>query len=432
MAQAGDYISNKRVLLNSPGRKLSELYYNEADTRVDQIETQVLHGRFEESLNLGFSSTSNINIQNSGNFVHHCMIHMKLPPVLENQFLPRGWGYSILKEISWTIAGSSQSQLRLDGHTIFQTVMSMCKTSEKKSAILHLGGEEYTSSSNGQDVECIVFLPLPWSSLATGDDAKLGLDTGLLTSLLNVKIAINSASTIYGGTATKPSAFLECVFITREQELSNKANSLRSELMSNGDMMLAYPLIRRESASSKETVSETDVTLSIQNFIEADLQGIMFSAHLEEDLNKSDTFAKNPMFPLQCENIELLYNGQSLYRLRGKAGNLIDMLYDDGSGHIDHSRISRTSTVSGVPSTPDQCHIYNFPLNMLKKNISYTGSYANTPRFSSQAMTIKLKVKNPPGLALGQSGPQRVVIFFTYLYSGVAELSKGLSQITFS
>ena len=433
MAQAGDYISNKRVLLNSPGIKRTELYYAEQDTRVDEIETQVLHGRFEESLNLGFSSTSNINIQNSGNFLHHCMIHFKLPPLVEGQFLPRGFCYGLLGEVSWTLGSSSQSQLRLDGKTIFQTVMSMCTTSEKKSAILRLGGEEYKNGSNGKPVEGIVFLPLPWSSLATGSEAKLGLDTGLFSSLINIKIGINPAKSVYGGTVPPPTAMLECLFVAREQELTNKANSLRTELMNNSDMMLAYPFIRRESASEKITVTETSVTLSIQNFIEADLQGIMFTAHLLEDQDTSGTKARNPLFPLECVDMELLYNGQSIYRLKGRAGNLIDMLYDVGSGYIDHSRIGRLTDLPSEESHPDQCHIYNFPLNMLKKNISYTGSYANTPRYSSQSMTIKLTIKNPPGLALDQQAlPQPAVCHFTYLYSGVAEISKGMSTITFS
>ena len=432
MAQAGDFITNKRVLLNSPGERKTELYYLESETKVDDVETQVLHGRYETSLNLFFGTTSNVIIPNSGNFLHHCLLSIKLPPVKDNEFLPRGWGYALLKQITWTLGASTQSQIRLDSKTIFQTIMEMCRTSEKKASILSLGGQEYTSSSNGESVEAIVVLPLPWSSLATGDCAKLGIDTGLLTSQLNVQITLNPASSIYGGSAVHPTAMEECFFITREQELSNKHNSLRKELMNNSEMMLAYPFIRRESSTPKFTTTETNVTLSIQEFLESDLQGILFSAHLIEDQSNDGGFCPNPLFSLQCIDLELLYNGQTIYKLRGKSAELISMLYNDGSGHIDHSRVSRTSTISGVPSIPDHSYVYNFPMNMIRQNISYEKVYSNTMRYPNQTMQLKLKIKNPPNLAQGQTGPQPAIVHLTYLYSAVAEIQNGISTITFA
>jgi hypothetical protein len=433
MAESGEFLTNKRVLLNAPGVRKTELYYLENETKVDEVETQVLFGRYEQSLNLFFGTTSNMIIPNSGNFIHHCVLHIKLPPVQENEFLPRMWGYSLLSQITWTLGASTQSQLRLDGKTIFQTVMSMCKTSEKKNAIMSLGGSEYTSSSNGESVEAIVFLPLPWSSLNAEESCKLGIDTGLLTSQINVQITLNPASSIYGGSATHPLTMEECHFITREQELSNKHNSLRKELMGNSEMMLAYPFIRRESPTPKYTVSETNVTLSIQEFLESDLQGILFTAHLVEDQDNAGGFAPNPLFALECTDLELLYNGQTLAKYRGKMGNLIDMLYDNGSSHIDNSRIARTSTSSGVPSSPDHSHVYSFPMNILRKNISYEGVYSNTPRFANQTMQLKLKIKNPPNLTVPQTGqPQPCIVHFTYLYSAVAEIQNGVSTITFA
>ena len=431
MSQSGEFLTNKRVLLNSPGERKTELYYLEKDTVVDEVETQVIHGRYETSLNLFFGTTSNIIINNSGNFVHHCFLNITLPAVQENEFLARGWGYAILKQILWTLGSSTQSQLRLDSKTIFQTVMQMCRSSEKKNAILELGGAEYTSPSAGP-VSAVVFLPLPWSSLGVGRCFKLGMDTGLLTSQLNIQITLNTASSIYGGSATHPVAMDECFFSTREQELSNKHNSLRSELMSNSDQMLGYPFIRRESPTAKYTTTEANVVLSLQEFLESDLQGIMFTAHLLEDQDNTGGFAPNPLFALEIEDIELLFNGQTLYKLRGKTGNLISMLYNDGSSHIDNSRIARTSIVSGVPSSPDKSHVYNLPMNMIRENISYEGVYSNSKRFANQTMQLKLKIKNPPNLAVGQTGSQPAIVHFTYLYSAIAEIQNGVSTITFA
>jgi len=432
MAQAGEFITNKRVLLSAVGERRTTLYYTEKETVVDQVESQCLHGRFETSLNLFFGTTSNIVIPNSGNFLHHCILHCTLPAVQENEFLPRGWLFSLIKQITWTLGASTQSQLRLDSKTIFQSIMEECKTSEKKSAILALAGQEYRGASDGP-VSATIVLPLPWSSMATSDIAKLGIDTGLLTSQLNVQITLNGASSIYGGSATHPTAMEECYFTTREVELSNKHNSLRKELMGNSEMMLAYPFIRKSSPTPKFTTTETDIVLNIQEFLESDLVNLLFSAVLVEDQDNANGHAPNPMALLQVENIELLYNGQTLYKLRGNSAKLISMLYDDGSGHIDNSRIARNAIISGVTSVPIESHVYSFPMSVLRKNISYETVYSNVQRFANQSMQLKMKIKNPPNLRPEQVGlPQPAIVNFTYCYSAVAELQNGISNIVFA
>ena len=426
MSQAKDFITNKRTLLNSVGSVKTELYYLDDNTTVDLVESSALQGRFMQSTNLALGTFSTISIQNSGNFVHHCLLSLKLPPILQDQLLARGWGYSCIKEIDFTIGGSSMSQIRMDGTTLFQMIMAECRTSEKKDQILHLGGEEYTNPT-ADSVTAIVFIPLPWSSLATGERAKLGLDTALLSSDIKVNITYHSADKIFGGTAVKPTHFQEAFVSTREVELSNKNNSLRKELMNNPEKMAPFPMIKQETAPTLYTTTETNVSLNLTQLMESDLQSIVFTAHLASDFTSDGNNCPNPTFTLDCEDVELVYNGQTLFKLPHKMPNMLDLFYTDGGSLVNHSRV-QAGTTTGTASEPDACYVYVLSMNMLKMNISYERAFSNTKRYPNQTMNLKLKIRNPANIA----GPQPAEVHVSYLYSGIVEIQGGVSYVNFA
>jgi len=430
MSDKSQVVTNKRVLLNSPGEQVSDIYYRDADTRVDQVETQCIQGRFQSSLILNWGATSNIQIPNSGNILHQTFIHIKLPPIQENEFVNRGYLYNCIDSITWTLGSSTQSQLRYDQKTIFQTAMSMMNSDEYKSQALVVAGDEHVDSTS-DPIEGTLILPLPWSSLRCGgSDGKKGIDTSLLASNINLQITLSSANRIYGGSASHPTGPLECYVFTREEVLTNKANSIKNLLMSNSTEMYSYPFIHRQSPTPKTIVSEvSDQIINLAELLESDLMGITMTAHLVEDQSNIGGLAPNVLLPLHCLNIELLYNGQTVYKAPGRSSLLVPSLYDGGASSFKHSRIRRVGTTSGIASDDVNGYVYYIPFaSMFNKNINYEGRYSNSPRFSNQTLQLRLTVLNPPGV----TGSQPVQCHFTYYYSAVAELSSGMSTITFA
>jgi hypothetical protein len=307
--------------------------------------------------------------------------------------------------------------------------MSMMNTDEYRSMALVVAGDQHVNST-ANPVEGTLILPLPWSSLRESEDCqKKGIDTALLSSNINLQITLSQASKIYGGSAVHPTGPLECYVFTREEVLSNKGDSIRSTLMSDSSKMYSYPFIHRQSPTPKTIVSTVEQTINLAEFLESDLMNITFTAHLQEDQSNANNFAPNTLFPLKCFDIELLYNGQTVWKSPGNSARLIPSLYDGGSSSVKHSRIRRTGTVSGQASDEDDCYVYYVPIgSMFKKNINYECQYSNSPRFANQTMQLRLTVNNPPNVI----GSQPVVVHFTYYYSAVAELSGGVSTITFA
>ena len=424
-----EIVTNKRVILNSPGENISDIYYRDQDTRVTDVETMAIQGRFTQSLILNWGATSNIQIANSGNILHQCFLHIKLPPLQVNEFINRGFLYNCIESLTWTLGSSTQSQLRYDQKTIFQSAMLMMNSDEYRSMALVVAGDQHVSSTT-DPIEGSLILPLPWSSLrAAEDSSKKGIDTGLLNTQINIQITLSSASKIYGGSATHPTGPLECYLFTREEVLSNKAVSIRSDLFSNSQNMYSYPFIHRQSTTPKTIMSEVPSVISLAEYLESDLQCIAFTAHLVEDQSNLGDLAPNVLLPLHCSEIELLYNGQTVYKAPGNSSRLVQSLYDGGASSFKHSRIRRTSTISGAPSDEMDAYIQYIPIaSMFQKNADYESKYSNSPRFSNQTMQLKINVHNPPTVI----GSQEVVVHFTNFYSAVAELSSGISTITFA
>ena len=389
-----------------------------------------LMGRFQQSLILNFGATSNLQIPNSGNILHQIFLHCKLPAVQEDEFLNRGWLYNLVESITWTLGSSSQSQLRIDKYSVFQTAMLEMNSDEYRSMALVVGGDQHVNSTI-DPIEATIIIPLPWSSLRASETcAKKGIDTALLNTNINLQITLAQASKIYGGSASPhPVGPLELYIYSREVELSNKANSIRDMLFSSGQNMYSYPFLHKQTPTPKQVLTEINQTINLQEFLESDLQNIYFTAHLDEDQDNTNNFAPNPLLCLHIEQIECLYNGQTIFKAPGKASRLIQPLYDGGSPAVKNSRIRRTGVISGQASDEVDSYVYMIPFaSMDLKNIDYTCSYSNSPRFSNQTMQLKLKVLNPPNVI----GSLSATVHFTYAYSAVAELSNGISTITFA
>jgi hypothetical protein len=424
-----EVVTTKRVILNAPGEKVTDIYYRDAATRVDHIETMNLMGRFQQSLILNFGSTSNLQIPNSGNILHQVFLHCKLPALQVNEFLNRGWLYNLVDSLTYTLGSSTQSQLRIDKYSIFQTAMLEMNSDEYRSMALVVAGDQHVNSTT-DPIEATIIIPLPWSSVRASEMcAKKGIDTALLNTNINLQITLSQASKIYGGSAIHPTSALECYIYSREQELSNKANSIRDMLFSSGQNMYSYPFFHKQTPTPKQLMTEVDQTVNLAEFLESDLQNIYFSAHLDEDQDNTGGFSPNPLLCLHIEQIECLYNGQTIFKAPGRASRLIQPLYDGGSPAVKNSRIRRTGTISGQASDEVDSYVYMIPFaSMDLKNIDYSCQYSNSPRFSNQTMQLKLKVLNPPNVA----GSQPATVHFTYAYSAVAELSNGISTITFA
>jgi len=200
-------------------------------------------------------------------------------------------------------------------------------------------------------------------------------------------------------------------------------------MMANPSMIYGYPFVHRQSTSSKFGLSsESQNNIELTEFLESDLLNICFSVHYTEDQTRTATgITPNPHNSLICEDVELLYNGQTVFRCQGNAIDLLSgSLWDSGAPGTPQARINRTTS----PYTSSQVtgHVYQIPMADVKAMV-YDGQYCNTSRYSSQTMQLRITPRN---IDPNDTTVKVCEAHFTYLYSAIAEISNGVVNIQFS
>lgn len=423
---SSQFLSSTRTDLDSPGNVKNDVYYDTAQIVVQDCELNTHIGRYQQTLtSLNFGATSQITIPNC-NIVHEIFLYLKLPPIVANQTLSSGWGYDAIRSIEYTWGQSNVSSLRLSGKSIMQLALMSCETKEKRSEVVKvIGGEPHNADTGSSEVDACLILPFPWSN-AQGVGKSKGFDTSLLNNPITLQITMNTADKIgFGGSATLPTAFTEAYVFLRESEFADRSNSIKMDLMRNPSLMYQMPFYHKTSPSPKTGIVLDGVTenrISLREFIESDLYNIVFSVH---NTNLQTATGSNAPSPGQCcelVDIELLYNGQHVYRTPGLSGRLIGSLFDSGATGVNDALTTQVSPWNSVSHTS---YVYNIPFGTMK-NINFEYKYDNTGRYSSQDMELRFKARQIPN-ATGTGE-----LHLTYVFGGVGACQNGVMTLQFA
>lgn len=419
------YISDKRPLLSNQGVKLSDIYYNSLNSVVDTVECTFTQGRILQSLpSLTFGGSSQITIP-IGSFLGETYLHLRLPNLVNDQCLPRGWGLACIQSISYIFGSSNVSQVTLNRQSIVQTLLAQSETSDKSSEWFNLAGECLTGPlPSGQFPEADVLLPFPWSNMSSLFPKK-PYDTTLLSNPITITIQFEQASAIFGGVGAKPSGFLEASVSYRTGDLAQKELSLRNALMQNPSLMYTYPFIYQQSYVSQSFLGSTDpnspCTIQIQQFINADLVGMTLCVVKQSDVAPSGNSTPNPFNWDQISNLVLNLNGQNIYVAPGKQYKLINMQSSMGASYFNNALVAPGSSAP-FTVTP----VSNYPVFVdfsRQRSAQFTNQFFNVWRIGNNTMQVQFNTSTA-GVAYN--------LYVTMLYNAVIESSNGESRMYIS
>lgn len=421
-----EYQSSERPNLSSAGTEKKILYYDPAvDVKVSLVEAQAKLGKFQQSLSsLNFGSTSQITIPNY-DFLSEVYITFELPNLQAGQTLPRAWGYTLIQEIRYSVGASNMSEIRVRGVDLLHSILQDAKTADERDSILKLGGESY-SAVNTKPITACCLLRLPFSVFNTQD--KKPFDTSLLSNPILIQVNLSPASALYGGpTNIFPSSLLKSSVILHQFELTNKNNSIKYILDTNPGKGYNYPYIYPQAVSSKTktgNVYAEKQVFRIEEFIDGDLQSIVFTLHRTSLLNNTaGTYPTGLSTPLRLRNIKLSYNGETFYRTEGYLSDLVMMRHCKGTGNFNTSFIDQQNGTE----TAEIGYMYRIDMGQLD-GISFRGIYSNTQSFSSQDMFLEFDVEK-----IEDTDPDTdtVRLDLTYFYNANMMIQRGATTIMY-
>lgn len=366
-------LSNKQVNLNSPGTRYTGIYYNKSNSAVEVIQSTY---NFAQKITLSsrqFGSSNSVIMPNS-QFLSTIMLRLRLPNLVANQTLCRGWGIRLIRSIQYQLGSASTTPVILTGEGVFQFLMSQCNSRDKRNQLLRLCGEQYTqplpvvAGSAPPIVEAYVPIPLPFSSLC----GKLPLDTSLIAQPISVTIEFEeNPRCVYGGDGVPPTAFLDCDMMLRQQALDDASKSLKNLMMANRDLIHSYPMIMAVEHAvpgkfAGSISSSSPVIVPFNSFQNADLLGISFRVVADTDYAPTSNNSANPFRCAELRDIIVKYNGGILAQYPGASYRAADAYLADQDGSGFEGSYIEPGTTALFNSSPTEENIVYIDFTRLR------------------------------------------------------------------
>lgn len=424
-----ELISNKRPNLSAPGTRTTDLYYSYVNSSVEVLESTCDWSMKIALTSPIFGQNNQVNLPMSA-FVGQVILHLRLPNVVADQTICRGWGLRMIKNIRFQFGSSASTPIYLTQQAVWHFLMAQADTEEKRSELFKLCGEEVLApiiplvGGSTPYLEAFIPLPVPFSTICE----KLMFDTTLLGQPITIFIEFEgNPRAIYGGSATPPTSFQIAELLIRQQRLSDQSKSLRTILDANPDKMYSYPFIMAigyETASIFQGVRESDngqAVVQFNQFQNSDLLGIVFCVQAVTDLSPAGNNSPNPFHLDRITNIVVTYNGQSIAQLPGESYRAIASYMGKQGASYYKGSVILPGTVQPFDSDPVDEYLVFLDFALLRA-ACFPDHMDNTWRI-------------PPGnvlqvafnTTLGSAVSYRC--FYTCFYNAIVTVQDGVSNI---
>jgi hypothetical protein len=211
-----------------PG-SIMDIYYYDADTNKKQAFATTQNTKYiQQFANLtGGSSVFTIPPNNG---IQDIVLNFQTDTVsgvdASGLALPRGWGYAMIKQVSFRYGGSSQ--YFLTGDQILQNALRKQTNRLSADDIMVLGGNSTIDQEHNFTQIANVVLTLP-HNVPSAVNKSNPLPSDLLTQQIQVTVELNSVQSVYSvsrATAVPPTTLSSASFQVQQVTLNNQSDAL--------------------------------------------------------------------------------------------------------------------------------------------------------------------------------------------------------------
>lgn len=415
-----------------PG-KCVDLYYPDPQTAEKACFATTVNTRFvQQFTNLSGGSSQFVIPPTNG--VQDLIATMEIPagvnasPVFDGRglALPRGWGYSAIKQISYRYGGSST--FFLTKQQIIQAVLRKAANSGSRDDLLSLGGNAAAGGAAAQGdfatpQRAYVWLPLP-HCVPTSISKLPPFSSDLLTQQILVTLELEPIASIFsaaaGAAGTPASSLSFGEFQVQMVMLSNQGDALarRVDMTTNA---LSYPF---HDWTQQEVIvplaNATAQSLSLTGFRAGECRNIQLWITKDSDTSGN---IKNPFKWYAPEDLVTTYAGQVYARFDKGSGALWNLVNGRQSSAVNEVLVADAGGGACSITTPFLARWVEVPFAQ-----NYNPETAHSMYTAGLSVTngiINLEFNLPTGLAPAADYKLHAV----YNYNGVAVLSQGSAEI---
>ena len=302
-----------------PGREV-DLYYMNEMTAMKQAFPVCMNTRFTQDLTNKTSGSSTFIIPPSNGINQVvCVLGWNAGTWTTagalGCALPRGWGYSAIKQVSVRYGGSSQ--YFFTGAQLLQRSLRQCPNGTARDALLALGGNATLTQADlvSNNQLAYVFLNLPHTATTSDGVTTTVLPSDLLNQQIVVTVELNPVnswiSNTGGGNGVIPTAFDVGYFQVQQSMLDDQQDSLARRVdMNTHFYALPLPSFDQQQLVIPASVNNSSVQpYVLTGFRNGSLRSIQLWLTNNVDNPSGSTGVRNPFAWYIPDSVQLIYAG---------------------------------------------------------------------------------------------------------------------------
>lgn len=411
-----------------PG-KCVDLYYADPETAKKQCFRTTQNTRYVQAF-ANLSGGSSVFTIPPNNGVQDIVLVMEIPagvngsPVFDGRglALPRGWGYSAIRTVSFRYGGSSQ--FFLSQQQLLQNAIRKTPNSGARDDLLALGGSAATGGAAAQGDFAVAQRAYVWLSLPhcmPSADGKLPpLPTDLLTQQVQITVELNPISSIFseaaGAAGTPASALSFGEFQCQQIILENQGDALarRVDMTSHA---LTFPLA---DFTQQEVIvplaNSVSQSVTLTGFRSGEVRNIQ--VWITDDADTSGAI-KNPFKWYAPEDMLMTYAGEIYARFDKGSGALWNLVNGVQSPAVNEVLVADAGGGACSITTPFLGQWMELPFAQTYEDVTAHSTYTAGKPITNGIVNLAFNL--PQGLAPAAT----LKLHVSYNYAGVLTFSQG-------
>jgi len=318
-----------------------DIYYYDADTSKKQAFSTTQNTKYvQQFANLtGGSSVFTIPPNNG---IQDIVLNMQTDTVsgvdASGLALPRGWGYAMIKQVSFRYGGSSQ--YFLTGDQILQNALRKQTNRLSADDILTLGGNSTIDQEHAFTQIANVVLTLPHNIPSAVNKAN-PLPSDLLTQQIQVTVELNSVPSVYSvsrATAVPPLGLSSASFQVQQVMLNNQSDALarRVDMAENAYAFPCEFTQQIQRIPLQSSIVPQSVVLT--GFRSGEVKSIQLWLTRTSEQNTTGTVPRvnNPFSWYPPVDVEMTYAGDLYARYDSSSWQLFNLINGNKTPLVDN------------------------------------------------------------------------------------------------
>lgn len=315
-----------------PG-KCVDLYYPDPETAEKQCFRTIQNTRYVQQF-ANLSGGSSVFTIPPNNGVQDVVLTFELPAIAgpgnASLAIPRGWGYALIKQISFRYGGSSQ--YFLSGQQLLQNTLRKAPNASARDDLFSLGGAAAAGATLATAQRAYVWLSLP-HTVPTSEGKLPPLPSDLLTQQIQVTCELFPISSIFsvaatGSAASVPTALNFAEFQVQQVILENQGDALarRVDMTSHA---LSYPIeFTQQEVVIPLADNATAQTITLTGFRSGEVRNIQCWITVDADTPAAPVVGAivNPFKWYTPEDMIMTYAGEIYARFDKGSGALWNLV----------------------------------------------------------------------------------------------------------